>query len=186
MATRSDGNQPTAADDGRGLGVRGMTRFPPMPNRSFNDSRIEDRIFERLQSRIWPIGVSIVFLILGLLFYFRWASVVSHSPSQWWSPGDLWDSFRASTTLVQGNFNGYSQWVFRGFGGRLILLAPLAAIKGAFSTTFVQIRDHGHLLAHPIVLHASGLPFNTTSIAHWARSSTRFTRSCSWSSPHLY
>jgi|GEM_PF-1367942 len=141
-----------------------MTRFAPMPNRSFNDSVIEDQIFERLQRRAWPIAISIIFLILGLLYFFRWASVVSHSPAQWWSAGDLSDSFRASTTLVQGNFGAYSQWVFRGFGGRLLLLAPLAAIKGAFGTTLVQVRDHGHLLAHLVSVKAIGFPFLTTGI----------------------
>src|SRR5665213_2872542 len=103
----------SSSEEGRRHGPRerNMTRFAPMPNRSVSGSTIEDRIFERLQRRAWPIAVSIVFLIVGLLYFFRWASVVSHSPAQWWSAGDLSDSFRATTTLVQGNFGAYSQWV---------------------------------------------------------------------------
>jgi hypothetical protein len=130
--------------------------------------RAVDRLVEQVSRRGWPILASLLFVIVGLIYYFRWGSVFHHNPSEWLSPGDLWDTFRAATSLVQGHLGSiYS--AHSGFfspPGFLIVLAPLSALRSRFGTTLVEFRNHGHLLVHPVAYRAtSGGPYFTTSTA---------------------
>jgi hypothetical protein len=112
--------------------------------------------------------VSPIFVIVGMTYYFRWGSVFHHDPSEWISPGDLWDTLRAATSLVQGHVGSiYSaQTGFFAPPAFLILLAPMAALRNQFGTAFVEIRNNGHLVAHPLSYQASGGgPYFTTSTA---------------------
>ena len=129
-----------------------------MPTRSTKQSQLEDRIFERLNRRNWPIVVSVIYVILGLIYYFRWGSVVGHVPSDWRSPQDLWETLSASSSLAAGDSHASAHWVSEGFGGRMVLLVPLALFRNSFGTTLVLVKDHGHLVAHPLVFSYSGVP----------------------------
>jgi hypothetical protein len=127
-----------------------------------------DSVVDRLQRRRWALLVSPVFVIVGMIYYFRWGSAFHHHPSEWISPGDLWDTLRAATSLVQGHVGSiYSaQSGFFVPPAFLILLAPLGALRNQFGTTFVEIRNNGHLVAHPLSYQASGGgPYFTTSTA---------------------
>jgi hypothetical protein len=146
------------------LAWRRMAGCRPVPNRANRSSDLEDRVFERLSRRIWPIAVSVAFVILGLAYFFRWGPVVRHTPSLWISPGDLWTTYRASSVLTHGHFGAIyaPELGFLAFPAILIALAPLGALNNVFSTTLVQIRNNGHLLAHPVSILASGTPLLLT------------------------
>jgi hypothetical protein len=127
-----------------------------------------DSVVDRIGRRGWPLLASVLFVIVGVIYFFRWGSVFHHNPSQWLSPGDLWDTVRASTSLVAGHLGAIysSHSGFFSPPAFLIVLAPLSALRYRFNTTFVEVRDHGHLLAHPLSYHAtSGGPYFTTSTA---------------------
>jgi hypothetical protein len=127
-----------------------------------------DSVVDRLHRRRWPLLVSPIFVIVGMAYYFRWGSLFHHDPSEWISPGDLWDTLRAATSLVQGHVGSiYSaQSGFFAPPAFLILLAPLGALRNQFGTSFVEIRNNGHLVAHPLSYQASGGgPYFTTSTA---------------------
>ncbi|HEY7947992.1 MAG TPA: hypothetical protein VID75_09955, partial [Acidimicrobiales bacterium] len=47
---------------------------------------------EKLPRRTWPIIFSLVFFVLGNLYFFRWGPVVQHVPSSWLSADDLWST----------------------------------------------------------------------------------------------
>ncbi len=74
----------------------------------------------------------------------------------------------ASSSLVEGHLGSiYSSHTgFFSPPAFLIVLAPLSALRYRFSTTLVEVRDHGQLLAHPLAFHAtSGGPYFTTTTA---------------------
>jgi hypothetical protein len=121
-------------------------------------------VIERLQRRVWPIVVSVVFVILGLLYFFRWGPVVRHTPSLWLAPDDIWSSYLASSTLVHGHLGSiYSGTSGRpSFPGILLALAPLAAFSNRQHTTLVEIVKHHHLLAHQQVFSTVGSAFLQT------------------------
>jgi hypothetical protein len=76
---------------------------------------------------------------MGLLYCFRWDSVVLHIPSCWVWPNDLWGSYRASSNLAHGHFGSIYNFGFLEFPGILVALAPFAALSGALHTSFLQI-----------------------------------------------
>jgi hypothetical protein len=130
--------------------------------------RVIDTMVERLGRRGWSLVASGLFVIAGVIYYFRWGSVFHHNPSEWLSPGDLWDTVRASSTLVEGHLGSIysSHSGFFSPPAFLIVLAPLSALRNQFGTTLVEFRDHGQLLSHPLAFHAtSGGPYFTTTTA---------------------
>jgi len=90
----------------------------------------------RLHRRMWPLAVSVAFVILGMAFSLFWAPVVRHH-SYWLMPGDLWGTYRAAHWVGWGDLGGvYSSGTgLVTFPGILLLLAPLAMITGAFGLT---------------------------------------------------
>ena len=113
---------------------------------------------ERLYRRAGPIVVSVVFLVLGLLYLFRWGSVVQHTPSLWLAPDDIWSSYLAASALIHGHLGAiYSSTSGRpSFPGILLALAPLAAFSNRQHTAVIEIAKHHHLLAHPQVFSSVG------------------------------
>jgi len=108
-------------------------------------------VVDRLRRRAGPIVAAGVYLGLGLAYVFRWGSVVRHTPSEWISPDDLSETFRASVALAHGHINAIYQASSRfvEFPGILILLVPFAALYGSMHTTFIEIFDHHRLVTTP-------------------------------------
>jgi hypothetical protein len=128
-----------------------------------------DRVLERLGRRIWPIGISVLFILLGSLYIFQWGSVVEHIPKLWLSPQDFWITYFNSSQLVHGHFGAIYQAnvKFVEFPGMLVALAPLGALSGAFHTSTFEITKYGVVPAPGFVVHVRGLnvPFlNAQSI----------------------
>lgn len=113
------------------------------------------RVFERLERRKWPIGISVLFVALGLLYIFRWGSDVQHIPSLWIEPSDLTLTFRAAAALAHGHLSSIYQpglaGTFVEYPGMAIALAPLGALSNVFHGSAVAIMANHELLAHPSV-----------------------------------
>ena len=99
----------------------------------------------RVGRRSWPIGVAIFYVALGLLYCFRWDSVVLHIPSCWVWPNDLWGSYRASSNMAHGHFGSIYTFGFLEFPGILVALAPFGALSGVLHTSFLQIATANRL-----------------------------------------
>ena len=138
-------------------------------NRNRKNMSFNDRVFEHLGRRIWPIGISVLFILLGSLYIFQWGSVVEHIPKLWLSPQDFWITYFNSSQLVHGHFGAIYQAnvKFVEFPGMLVALAPLGALSGAFHTSTFEITKYGVVPAPGFVVHVRGLnvPFlNAQSI----------------------
>ena len=114
------------------------------------------RMFERIERRIWPTGISTLFVTLGLLYTFRWGPDVGHVPSLWIEPSDLAQTFRAAAELAHGHLSSIYQpgpaGTFVDYPGVLIALAPLGALSNVFHGSAVAIIANHLLLAHPSVI----------------------------------
>ena len=114
------------------------------------------RMFERIERRIWPTGISTLFVTLGLLYTFRWGPDVGHVPSLWIEPSDLAQTFRAAAELAHGHLSAIYQagpaGTFVDYPGVLIALAPLGALSNVFHGSAVAIIANHLLLAHPSVI----------------------------------
>jgi len=115
-----------------------------MASTVLRSSSFEKRIERYLARRGWPIGASAVFVVCGLLYFFRWSQVVRHRPSLWIMPSDLWTTYAASSAVAHGHFASIYGSGFLAFPGFLAVLAPIGALSGHFSTVFVQVTNHGH------------------------------------------
>ncbi|HUI02503.1 MAG TPA: hypothetical protein VLZ77_03095, partial [Acidimicrobiales bacterium] len=109
------------------------------------------RVVDRLRRRAGPLVAAALYVGLGLAYAFRWGSVVRHTPSEWISPDDLSETFRASVALAHGHLNAIYQSSSRfvEFPGILIVLVPFAALYGSMHTTFIEIFDHQRLVTTP-------------------------------------
>jgi hypothetical protein len=116
--------------------------------------------FPRLQRRTWPIVISIVYVSLGMAYEFRWGPIVRHVPSSWIGPGDLLSDYGTAIQFATGHFSAVYQpgRGFLSYPGLLLALAPLAAINNVFHGSWINIKVHGHLVAHPQVFLAPHLP----------------------------
>ncbi len=146
-----------------------MPSFAAVANRKQKNMSFGDRIFERLERRMWPIGISALFLVLGLLYIFRWGSAAEHIPRLWLSPQDFWITYFNSSQFVHGHFGAIYQANvnFVEFPGILVALAPLGALSGAFHTAAFEITKHGVIPTPGFTVNVRGLnvPFlNAQSI----------------------
>ena len=116
---------------------------------------LRDLVFEHLKDRKWPLGTSTLFVILGLLYIFRWGPDVQHIPSLWIEPSDLTLTFRAAAALARGNLSSIYRpglaGTFVEYPGMLIALAPLGALSNVLHGSAVAIMANHRLLAHPSV-----------------------------------
>lgn len=104
-------------------------------------------MIDRLDQRRWPVGVSIVFVTLGLTYIFFWAPVVRHVSGLWLSPNDLFRSYLNASQVAHGHFgsiyeaqNG-SNYVE--FPGILAVFAPFGAFSSSFHTAAFEVTQHG-------------------------------------------
>jgi hypothetical protein len=112
----------------------------------------------RVGRRSWPIGVALVYVAMGLLYCFRWDSVVLHIPSCWVWPNDLWGSYRASSNLAHGHLGSIYTFGFLEFPGILVALAPFGALSGVLHSSFLQIATASRLApAYPQSFVGPGL-----------------------------
>ena len=120
-----------------------------------------DRVTDRLQRRTWPIVVSVVYIGLGLAYFFRWGSVVQHTPSLWVTPYDFLYTFFAASQMAHGHFGAiyHTNVSFVEFPGILVAFAPLGALSYSFHTSlFELINNHSYVVSHYSV-HYSSIPF---------------------------
>ncbi len=124
---------------------------------------------QRLDRRIWPLGVSVVFFGLGLAYFFRWGPVGQHSPSEWISPTDLWFTYFASSQLAHGHFGSIynSSANFVEFPGILIVLAPLGALSNAFHTPLFEVTKTQTVPALHFAASAPNIPFLNAQEFHF-------------------
>jgi hypothetical protein len=110
-------------------------------------------VIERLKHRLWPILLSCVYVVSGLLYCFRWGSVVQHVPSLWLIPKDLPRTYYAATALAHGHFGAIYQpgVAFLSYPGILIVFACLGAMSNMFGGSIIEIGLNHQLLAHPQV-----------------------------------
>lgn len=111
-----------------------------------------------MQRRRWPIIISALFVLLQLLFLFRWGSVVEHVPKLWLCGQDFWLSYLNSSQFVHGHFGAIYQanLQFIEFPGILVALAPLGALSGAFHSNLYQIVQGRAIPLPGIVAHVRG------------------------------
>jgi hypothetical protein len=115
-------------------------------------------VLDRLERRAWPMGISALFVLLSLLFLFRWGSVVQHVPKLWLCGQDFWLTYLNSSQFVHGHFGSIYQAnvQFIEFPGILVALAPLGIFSGAFHSNLFQI-VHGQAVPLPgIIVHVRG------------------------------
>jgi len=139
-----------------------------VPTRTTTSTGTDNPVIERLYRRMWPILVSVVYVGLGSAFFFRWGSLVRHTPSLWISPADLTDTYRASVALAHGHVSAIYQrdTAFITFPGFLVALVPLGALSNVFHTTFVEIMKNHHVVTqmHYLVTHTTRIwPAGTVS-----------------------
>ena len=142
--------------------IRG--RMSAVPTSNTKSSELEDRIFERVSQRGWPILVSVAYFGLALAYWFRWGSIVRHTPSLWLAPGDLWTTYQASGRLAHGHFGSIYGSGLVTLPGMALVLAPLAA--HAFASTLVEISNHGHPYVglQYLVVHGTPVSSNLVSV----------------------
>ena len=116
-------------------------------------------MIKRLKRRKWPILLSFAYVLLGLLYCFRWGSIVQHVPSLWLIPKDLPHTYYAATALAHGHFGAIYQpgVAFLSYPGILIAFAGLGALSNVFGGSIVEIRLNDQLLAHPQVFHVNNV-----------------------------
>jgi hypothetical protein len=123
----------------------------------------------RLQRRTWPIIVSVIFVGLGLAYFFRWGPVGQHNPSLWISPTDLWFTYFAASQLAHGHLGAIynSNAHFLEFPGILLVLAPLGALSNSFHTTILQVTKTQSLPALHFAASAPNIPFLNAEQFHF-------------------
>lgn len=126
----------------------------PVRNDSVISPSLDRWIVDRLRRRTGPIVVAVVYVVLGLLYVFRWGSVVRHTPSLWITPVDLSGIYRASSAFAHGHLDAiyHANSGFLSLPGFLVVLAPLGAFSSVFHTTFVELTKNHHLLTYPAFL----------------------------------
>jgi hypothetical protein len=108
--------------------------------------------------RKWPIVLTVVFVVTGMMFMFFWNAVVHHQES-WATGGDLWGIFQAAHYVGWGSLGGVytpGNGVVA-FPGMPVLLAPVAMVTGHFNMTepwgpFTIPRPTAALVLMPIEL----------------------------------
>lgn len=129
-----------------------------MPSTVNRSSPLETRIEQYVVRRAWPIAASVLFVVLGLLYVFRWSAVVRHRPSLWIMPSDLWIAYGSAANAVHGHLASIYGSGFLAVPGFLVVLAPVAALSGRFDTAYVQVTSHGHAFTGTNVYTSPGTP----------------------------
>jgi hypothetical protein len=77
----------------------------------------------------WPLTAMLTILVTGMAVSFWWNPLIHHG-SSWYTPNDLWNTYRTSQYVGWG-FEGEiykSQTYFDSFPGIAVLLAPIAKV----------------------------------------------------------
>ncbi len=85
----------------------------------------------RVRSRQWPVLVSVLVLVSGMLYSLLWGPVIRHH-NTWVVPGDIWSAYRSAHFIGWGSLGSvYAAGTnFVTFPGILLLFAPLALLTG--------------------------------------------------------
>jgi hypothetical protein len=127
-----------------------------------------------------PIVASLLFLALGMAYFFGWGPLVLHR-SQWTTGSDLWGVFRAAHYVGWGWFGGIylpANGVVT-FPGFLVIMAPVAMVSGALGLSesnapYFALHPAAALLAQPVELLLSvPMIFAVDSVARSIRVSPR-------------
>jgi hypothetical protein len=131
-----------------------------------------NRVMARIAGRKWPLGFTLVTLVLGLLYMFFWNPVVHHV-GLWAVGGDAWGIWRAAHYVGWGDPGGIytpANGVVT-LPGLPVLLAPLAMLSGKLHLTesvlpFFLPRPTAALLLQPAqLLLGSTVLFGTDALA---------------------
>ena len=154
-----------------------------MPSRRANGRHPGSVAADRLGPRLVCVGVTALFIVTGLLYDFRWGSVVRHTPSLWISPPDLSGIYTSASAVAHGHFGAIyqSQTAVLTFPGILFLLAPLGALSGHLHTVFVQITENHHPLTYPhyLLSHTPRI-WDTGTIASGAHGANEYAVQPQW------
>ena len=102
-----------------------------------------------LSRRRWPIVLTVVFCIAGILYMFFW-NLVAHHANNWAIGGDVWGIYRGAHFIGWGSLGGiYTNGTgIVAFPGMSVLLTPLALVTWHLHMT----ESYGpYFLAHPSV-----------------------------------
>ncbi len=132
---------------------------PPEPVAGFTDDRPRmNPVRDRLARRRWPIVVSVVFFVVGLLYMFFW-NLVAHHAGNWAIGGDVWGIYRGAHYIGWGSLGGiYTNGTgIVAFPGMSVLLAPVALVTWHLHMTesygpFFLARPTVALVLQPIEL----------------------------------
>jgi hypothetical protein len=97
---------------------------------------LPERSRARLRRRVWPLVVTGALVSIGMAYSLAWGPVVDHH-SFWYTPGDLWATYRSAHYIGWGYLGGvYSAGTgLVTFPGILLVLAPVAMFTGGLGLT---------------------------------------------------
>jgi hypothetical protein len=111
----------------------------------------------------------VVFVALGLAYFFRWGPIVRHDPSLWLSPGDLWTTYGASIAFMHGHFGAVYGSGMLALPGFLVLLAPLGATANSLHPNALVYLGPYALLVGCVVLFACDALAEHLGVSAWRR-----------------
>jgi hypothetical protein len=95
-------------------------------------------VIERARRRSWPIAVTVLSVVTGMVYSVVWGPTLYHSHfGEWTVPGDIWSAFRSAQFIGWGDLgNVYGAGTgLVTFPGILLLFAPVALLAGALNMT---------------------------------------------------
>lgn len=118
-------------------------------------------LVDRVDRRLWPLVVTIPFVVLGIAYIFWWGPVVQHKAHLWLVPADLDTTYVSATELAFGHLGAIWKPGNRSvnglpgiYPGLMIVLAPLGALATTFRTTLLVATPHaGALVQRRFFIH---------------------------------
>lgn len=121
--------------------------------------------------RAWPLGVSAAFIVVGMAWSFTWLGLRHGQWGTWFTPGDLWGTFRAAQFTSWGGFGAiYSAGTgLVALPGIAILLTPVAVLSDlmhlrsgfplptARPTAWLLLGPAAMAMVAPLLLFANGV-----------------------------
>jgi len=120
----------TADDPSSGTGVTTDVDSPERDRGEPGEQGTERRTI--LGDRLWPVVVSVVFVVLAWAYMIEWAPLVRHL--QYWTiPGDIWGTYRAAHFVGWGYIGGiYTKGTgLIAYPGIAVVLSPVAMLTSA-------------------------------------------------------
>jgi hypothetical protein len=93
-------------------------------------------VLDRLRFRSWPLAITVLSVVAGMLYCFFWGPALYHS-NGWRIPGDIWGTFRSAQFIGWGDLGGVygAGTALVTFPGILLVMTPVAMLAGALGMT---------------------------------------------------